>query len=438
MPREAWRDDPEYVALWREARQSRDEAGPYLVLADWLEENGHLAESWRERLRALSGQSPDVDAGVARGVYVSVGDRAWHRLLAAPPPEDLLVLFTRNVQAYQYLRRLTGRCGWDMGAWDWPSRTERAHLLAVPRLEMLASKMMTQDCWDWLTANLAGLTHLEADGAIIEPTSLGRLKHMPRLHHLSLRGQVADDPSAITTLPGLRHLALGPRIYAADRVAEMAPNAESLFADLEGLGESTRWPRLRSYRMLHDVGGPLLSTAELTALARCPALERLNVRCGEVNPSALEALAAAPHLRELKLRFVRVPVPPLDALAGAPALESLTIEGIAHDGHLEQIAGAENLRSLTFAPVYYGPMDTSVPIALGFGERGLEALVRLRHLEKLDLSGEYRGAEPPTALAELPRLERLDLRQVSMPPGSIQALKAAARPWVECLIPEEG
>src|SRR5262245_56416570 len=229
MPREAWRDDPEYVALWREARQSRDKAGPYLVLADWLEENGHLAESWRERLRALSGQAPEVDAGVARGVYVSVGDRAWRRLLAAPPPEDLLVLFTRNVQAYQYLRRFTGRCGWDMGAWDWPSRTERDHLLAVPRLQMLVSKLMSRDSWDWVTANLPGLTHLEADGAMLEPARLARLEQMPRLRHLSLRARVAGDTRAVTTLPGLRHLALGPYFYSADRIAELAPNAESFF-----------------------------------------------------------------------------------------------------------------------------------------------------------------------------------------------------------------
>src|SRR5262249_6875751 len=162
--------------------------GPGLVLSDWLFENGHNAEGWRERLRALAGQAPEVDGEVARAYFVSVGQGKWKLLLAAPPPEDMLVVFRRNERACQYLRQFKWRCGWDMLVADFPSETERAHLLAIPRLEMFAAKMMTPDAWDWVTTNLPNLTHFEADGAMIGPDGLARLKQMPRLCHLSLRG----------------------------------------------------------------------------------------------------------------------------------------------------------------------------------------------------------------------------------------------------------
>src|SRR5262245_4885864 len=144
MPREPWRDDPEYLGLWRMSREQPDERAPHLVLSDWLEEQGHNLPAWRERLHGVTGTAPafDADEGTAHAGYVPMGEGAWRRMLAAPPSDDLLCVFDRDVQAYQYLRQYRGRCGWNVGQSDWSSKTERAHLLAVPRLELLACELI--------------------------------------------------------------------------------------------------------------------------------------------------------------------------------------------------------------------------------------------------------------------------------------------------------
>ncbi len=48
------------------------------------------------------------------------------------------------------------------------------------------------------------------------------------------------------------------------------------------------------------------------------------------------------------------------------------------------------------------------------------------------------GSALPLALAQLPRLERLDLRRLWTPEGSLADLLAAAPPWVEYWVPEDG
>ncbi len=102
MPREPWRDDPEYVSLWRAARQTKG-ADARLVLADWLEEHGHTLPAWMERLHGLTGQPPefDEDADVL-SVGVLSGE-AWRRLVAAPPSDDLLVSFWPDPVTYRWL-----------------------------------------------------------------------------------------------------------------------------------------------------------------------------------------------------------------------------------------------------------------------------------------------------------------------------------------------
>src|SRR5262245_5332179 len=105
MPREAWRDDPEYRDLWRLARQQPEETAPRLVLADWLEEHGHSAASWRERLHGLTGRAPVVeqDGEIVRAGAIPLMQGNWRRLNTAPPPDDLLCVFNRDVQSYRYL-----------------------------------------------------------------------------------------------------------------------------------------------------------------------------------------------------------------------------------------------------------------------------------------------------------------------------------------------
>jgi hypothetical protein len=59
----------------------------------------------------------------------------------------------------------------------------------------------------------------------------------------------------------------------------------------------------------------------------------------------------------------------------------------------------------------------------------------MRNLEEINLEGEEVDSETLLSLAALPRLTKLDVQALSMPPKTARALKAACPPWVECLVP---
>ena len=422
MPRESWRDHPEYLALWRESRQSADDRQLSLVLADWLEEHGHLEEMWRERVRAFTGRFPVIVDGILRAGYVPIGQGAWQMLLAATVPDHLLIHFDCNIHTYRHLTRFGGRCGWNLGMRDWPSPTERNHLRAIPRLEMLACRQMTADSWRWTTASLPGLTYLELDGPQIEAADLARLKMLPALRHLTLDGRAAQNTTALTTLPNLRHLALGPYTYQADRIQELAPNAESLLLDMEELGESLRWPQLRSLQMSHFQGEPTLSEGEQVALSQYVHLERVKIRCRNVSAAGVQALATLPRLRELTLHGEDV-FPSLEALARCSSLESLTLLGDLQHEHVHQIGQIAGLRHLSLSQVTLADAEIAV-------------LANQTSLESLRLAGLYHGQQAPVALVELPHLERLELQNLTMNSAFPQRVQGAAPRWMECVVAE--
>jgi uncharacterized protein (TIGR02996 family) len=423
MPRQPWRDDPEYVSLWRAARMEPDVAAHHLVMADWLEERGHQEPAWRERIHGLAGHQPEdeFDHGVIRAWAIPLGMGSWQRLLAAPPPDDVAVVFKRDTRAYQYLCRFKGRCGLDLEKYDWSSPTELRRLLSIPRLEAIACNLVGQDGWRWLMSSFPGLTWLDADGPLIDPSELAALPRLAALRSLALRGRAAQDTSEMRGLPALRHLWLRGFWYEADTIADIVPpEVESLHADIASLGKAVRWPNLRSFRHLGSSRAPSLTTEEAKGLAASPLLECVEIRCHGMKGPAIKALSEMPRLRELGLSFGESAVPYLKALARAPSLESLSVSGEMNERHLVDIASIQRLRSLSII---------GVPAAASLA--GLTALTRL---ESLHLSGE--GAAPPIALAELPLLEKLNLQSYTMPPASARAIKAACPPWVECLVSE--
>jgi len=407
------------------ARQEPDERAPRLVLADWLEEHGHSSEAWRERLHGLTGRQPtlDADTGTLRTGQVPMGQGAWRQLLVAPPPEDLLCVFARDVRAYRYLEQYRGRCGWELGHSDWSSKTESAHLLAVPRLEMLACTALGPGGWDWIMNQLPGLTHFEAVGPQIDAARFAGLKRLPRLRNLLLDGHAARDLTALGRMPGLRHLSLGPFSFEASQLAAYAPELESLPADLVSLEGSVPWPHLRSLQMLpRGVDDSSLKAKEVKALVRYPLLERLNLRLERTTAAAVEALAGLPRLRELALRVQKGPLSSLKALAGAPALESLTLEGPLREDHLREIGTFTGLRVLSLNKTPIGGLD-------------LDAVAEMSQLEELRLQGDLGAVHGLSALAALPRLRKLDVQSLTLSAETARALKAACPPWVECLIP---
>jgi uncharacterized protein (TIGR02996 family) len=425
MPGEPWRNDREYLGLWRESRRQPDEGPAHLVLADWLDEHDHATEAWCERLHGLTGYAPELDllSGTVRAGKVPMIQGSWGHLLASTPPEGLVTVFERDVNAYRYLRKYPGRFGLEMGLSDWSSQTERGHLLALSRLEMLACELVDIDTWDWIIRELPGLTHFEAFSPEIDAARLASLKQLPRLRTLALAGEPIRHTTAVDSLPGVRHFSIAPAGYRAGRIAELVPGAESIQAELLDVEAKVYWPRLRSFRVWPYPIPFLMDTDAVKAMALHPLLECLALRCGEVTEAAIQAVAELPHLRELALRFPGGQVPSLKALARAPVLESLTVEGAVTDARLAEVASLPRLRSLTL-----GDLDVS--------GRALTALAELRSLEVVCLHG---TKEPPGGLlplVTLPRLVKLDVSRLKMSPVKAAALKAGCSPWVECLLYE--
>jgi uncharacterized protein (TIGR02996 family) len=428
MPREPWRDDPEYVSLWRAARQEPDAPEAHLVMADWLEERGHGHASWLARLHGLTGAAPVIDptSGAVHAGEVPMGVQAWARLIAAEPSEDVLCIFKRDVRAYRHLHRYPGRCGWALGNGDWFSRTELGHLIAVPRLEAITCSLVKPPGWEWLTGKLPRLTHFEASGLLVGADDLARLSGLPLLRTLALGGAHLAELDAVPFLPRLRHLSVVGRYwYEPEQVTFfLPPEMESIHAHLNGLGDSSRLPALRSFTHPESGHQVRLSLEQAHGLARFPCLERIDVRCIGLEAATVEALAGLTRLRELTLRCPDgEAVPSLKALAKAPALESLHIQGAMTDRHLTEAAAIRGLRSLTLSGV------------TGAG-RGLAAVAGMAALEVLYLNGgECAGKGPPLSLAALPRLEKLEVL-LTMSPEAAARLKSACPPWVECQVPE--
>jgi hypothetical protein len=109
-------------------------------------------------------------------------------------------------------------------------------------------------------------------------------------------------------------------------------------------------------------------------------------------------------------------------MAKAPALESLTIEGPVPEEGLGEIVKVSALRVLSL---------TSLA-----GGRGLAALAGMPNLEELTLAGETEDTAAIPALAALPRLVKLDVKYLKMPPEVATAVKDACPPWVECAVPD--
>src|SRR5207302_1041085 len=102
--------------------------------------------------------------------------------------------------------------------------------------------------------------------------------------------------------------------WEAARLADIAPEVESLHADPCNMGGVPRWPRLRSLRML-NAPDELLGTKEVVTLAGHPLLERLSIRCGKLTTAAIKALAGLPllalaklpHLMKLDVQLLTMP-----------------------------------------------------------------------------------------------------------------------------------
>lgn len=424
MSNELWRANPEYLSLLRTARQYREDYSGHLVLSDWLEENDHPIESWIERLwgQATGKPSFDPDTKTIRVGEIHMMQGSWRRLINSPPGNEILLIFDRDVRAYQYLRQYQGRCGLDLGQSNWSSITERNHLLAIPRLEMLACELAPPSDWDWITEHLPNLTHLEVKAPMIPAKKLADLKRLPNLKYLTLFGNAASDTRAVDTLPQLLHLSLGPFSYEAKRLLQLAPQLESLHADPTNFGEGILWPQLKSFQMRTKSGPPLMETEQVMTLTRHSLLERIHIVCGRVANVAIKALAALPQLQELKLRFHYERISSLKPLAKAPALESLEIQGPLTDNHLKEIAKVHSLRILSLGRV---EGDGSI----------LNTIAELQNLEELSLRGEIEDGKELIGLTSLPRLLKLDLEHFRMPSGIAKKLKESCPPWIECVLP---
>jgi len=240
----------------------------------------------------------------------------------------------------------------------------------------------------------------------LDPGALQVLAALPCLEALDLSGAGGVDEDALERVAALRGLVrlgldrqkadvdLGPLVGLRSLAAlslvywkKLGREAAHTLARIPSLVDLD----LSSCDKLRDDG--------VVALARgCPELRRLSVAsCDKVADGALEALGGLKKLRDLNLHLCRgVTAAGVGAVAGAP-LERLTLEGICTSDVARALRpAAATLRELRASGV------SSQTERLDAG--GVEALADLGRLERLDLS---QHSLEDAALKPLARLERL-------------------------------
>ena len=122
-----------------------------------------------------------------------------------------------------------------------------------------------------------------------------------------------------------------------------------------------------------DLGGTLVTDADVKELAGLKSLQTLNLRGTQVTDAGLKELAGLKSLQSLDLRFTWVTDAGLKELAGLKSLQWLDLGGTqVTDAGLKELAGLTSLQMLDLG-------GTQVTDA------GLKELAGLKSLQRLDL-----------------------------------------------------
>lgn len=384
--------------LQRCAAAPADEDFPWLVAADWLDEQGD-PRGWAVRELRRRPVTLPVDARAAAGalgpaVGAGVDGRGWlhHDADADAPPSPadwpaiVRLTFDPSADADKTVARLT-------------DLTEGG--LRRLRLRVAWSDLSPR-VWDALTRlpALEGLDLYENQGNA--EYSLRPLKRLSGLRYLGLFGLTSfgeADADAVAALPGLERLALGG------------------MNDLETPG----WSRLAALRRLrqlelYSLAGPTPAHVEEWAAAF-----PLRSLTAWVTPIGWAApLVALPTLADLTLRNVAEPSAELrHRIAGARGLERVELGGLSDQltaEFLSPLACLPRLRSATLSGM---PADAGPPV--------MRALADAPELVELDLSLGTRFLKSHAAAAvRLTRLRSLRFREAThLGPKRLAKLRAA-------------
>jgi Leucine-rich repeat (LRR) protein len=212
------------------------------------------------------------------------------------------------------------------------------------------------------------------------PDSIGRLERLERLD-ISRNDLLFELPESLGTLPALREL------YLYDSVFDALPPLASTVLEILDLNRTPR-PGLPQLDRL-PLAFLYLDSCELAELpALPPSLRYLNISRNPVGTLAIEHLEALEELRAEKIHLNETPL----ALHRLGKLREVQLGGNAFNdlpplGHEVEVLG---LRDCIF---------TELPASLAGHP----------NLSRIDARGNFIDTVPP-AVAELPKLRKLDLR----------------------------
>lgn len=144
--------------------------------------------------------------------------------------------------------------------------------------------------------------------------------------------------------------------------------------------------------------GSWINDAEMTQLARLPALERLDLSHTRITDEGLLHLKPAAKIRELNLYYAEwITDQGLTAIANWKSLRRLNLRGTRiSDGTLEAVSHLTGIEALDIA---------NTPVT----DNGLEHLITLVNLKELAMGGGRRSGGSLQVLRMLPALTHLDL-----------------------------
>jgi hypothetical protein len=232
---------------------------------------------------------------------------------------------------------------------------------------------------------------------------LARLKDLKRLD-LSLTRISDRGLRALKSAPAIEEL----NLYFAEQITD------------EGAAAIKGWKQLRRL----NLRGTRVTDATLEFLAGVPALEWLDIGWAQITDTGLDHLVALTNLRHLAMGGNKLTDTSLQFLRQMPQIEYLDLGGAQRtdsglwslqlsETGMQGIAAVTGLRELRLA----GTAVTG---------RGLELLKPLTKMERLSLQGCRKlGNDAAAALAGLPQLRVLDLKDSSLGAESVGRIRAA-------------
>jgi hypothetical protein len=232
---------------------------------------------------------------------------------------------------------------------------------------------------------------------------LAQMKQL-RILDLSLTRISDRGLRALKTAPAIEEL----NLYFAEQITD------------EGAATVKHWKGLRRL----NLRGTKITDSTLEFLAGVPSLEWLDIGWAQITDTGLEHLSSLTNLRHLAMGGNKLTDTSLQFLRQMPQIEYLDVGGtqrtdsglwslLLTDAGMQAIAAVRELRELRLA----GTAVTG---------RGLELLVPLAKLERLNLQGCRRLRDDAAAvLARFKQLRVLDLKDSSLGPESTAAIRRA-------------